>query len=332
MKSPQIDVTVIIATYNRCRSLEQTLRSLARQQVAGGFTWEAIVVDNNSSDGTRGVVESLPETQRGRFRYVFEGRQGKTYALNTAIAQARGEILAFTDDDVTLDPAWLMTLVTRVRDGRCAGAGGRIVPVWTDPKPRWLETEGPYRLGAVIVSLDLGPHPCFFSDLLPLGANLAIRADVLERLGAFRTDLGPTVGSQIRGEDSEICERLLGAGERLLYVPDAIVYHPVAKDRLRRRYFQDYYYAQGRAVTRYEGVPADATAYWGVPRYLLWAAGVRLARWMASCEVKRRFYHKLQFYYAVGRIAEARTLLAGNRSVAGAGASGPSRGTVGCHE
>ena len=303
-----IDATVILTTFNRCEHLRTALDSLQRQRVPEGFEWEVLVVDNNSSDDTRQVIESFAAREPGRIRYLFEGRQGKTFALNTAIAQAKGATLAFTDDDVTLDPEWLASLVTRMREYRCGGAGGRIVPTWTQPKPKWLETDGPFRLGSVVVSMDLVTIPSWFYDRLPLGANMAITADALRRVGLFRTDLGPTTGSLIRGEDSDICRRLLAAGERLLYVPDAVVFHPVDDRRVTRAYFERYYFDQGRALTREEGIAREAKLFVGVPRYLILSAGVKFVRWMASAGVKRRFYHKLQFCYALGRIVEARAL------------------------
>jgi len=303
-----ITATVIIATYNRARTLRTTLESLERQIVPAGFDWELLVVDNNSSDDTLDVVESFGAAMPGRIRYLFERQQGKSFALNTAIARARGEILAFTDDDVLLDPHWLASLVTRLREYGCACAGGRIFPAWAQKKPDWLETEGPYRLGSVVVSMDLGEQPCWFVDTLPLGANMAITARALRHIGPFRTDLGPTAGSEIRGEDSDICRRLLAAAERILYVPDAIAFHPVDDRRLHRSYFERYYFDQGRAVTREEGIPRAAVCYFGVPRYLIPQACMRLASWMLSTDVKRRFYHKLQFRYSLGRIVEARAL------------------------
>ena len=297
--------TVIIATYNRAATLRATLASIAAQRVPDGFEWELFVVDNNSNDDTREVVRSFAAAMP-HLRYLFERRQGKTFALNMAISRAHGQVLAFTDDDVLLDPHWLINLVTRLRDSGAACAGGRIFPAWTQPKPDWLETDGPYRLGSVVVSMDLGDRQCWFDDTLPLGANLAITADALRRIGPFRTDLGPTAGSEIRGEDSDICRRLLAAGEQILYVPDAIAFHPVDDRRLDRTYFERYYFDQGRAVTREEGIPQSAVCYFGVPRYLLPLLCMRFLSWMVSTDVKRRFYHKLQYRHVRGRIAEAR--------------------------
>jgi len=302
--------TVIVATCNRARTLRTTLETLAAQRVSGGFTWELLVVDNNSTDGTRAVIEAFVAAHPGRIRYLFEPRQGKTFALNTAIARARGSILCFTDDDVRLQADWLARLVSAMQQYRCGAVGGRILPEWTQPRPAWLETTGPYRLGSVIVSMDLGDAFCWFSDTdtLPLGASLAVTASALQRVGSFRTDLGPTTGSLIRGEDSDICRRLLSAGERLLYVPDAIAFHPVDDRRLTRAYFERYYFDQGRARTREEGLPAGAACWFDVPRYLIASACRKLAIWLLAGGVKRRFYHKLQFYYAAGRIVEARAL------------------------
>jgi len=303
-----IAATVIIATYNRAATLRATLESLAQQRVPDGFDWELIVVDNNSKDSTRQVIQAFAAGAPMRVRHLFEARQGKTFALNSAIADAKGAILAFTDDDVVVDPQWLGSLVTRLRDSGCACAGGRIVPAWQHPKPEWLETSGPYRLGSVVVSMDLGDEPCWFVDTLPLGANMAITADALHRVGLFRTDLGPAAGSEIRGEDSDICRRLLAAGERILYAPDAIVFHPVDERRLERTYFERYYFDQGRAITREEGIPGEAICYGGVPRYQIPPACRRLVSWVLSTDVKRRFYHKLQLWYTLGRMAEARAI------------------------
>ena len=66
-----------------------------------------LVVDNNSSDQTREVVEEFADRYPGRFRYLFEPQPGKSYALNSGIREARGTVLAFIDDDVTVEPSWL---------------------------------------------------------------------------------------------------------------------------------------------------------------------------------------------------------------------------------
>src|SRR6266852_954616 len=103
-------VTVILCTYNSCRSLATAPESVAASQMPDSVDWEVLVVDNNSSDRTRAVVEEFCRQHYSRFRYLFEQRQGTSYALNTGIREARGEILAFMDDDVIVEPTWLRNL------------------------------------------------------------------------------------------------------------------------------------------------------------------------------------------------------------------------------
>src|SRR5580658_11381821 len=103
-------ITVVICTYNRSASLGKTLASVAVSTMPDSVAWEILVIDNNSRDKTREVVEEFVHRYPDRFRYVFEPKQGKSNALNTGIREARGEILAFTDDDVTVEAGWLQNL------------------------------------------------------------------------------------------------------------------------------------------------------------------------------------------------------------------------------
>src|SRR5579862_1106876 len=103
-------ITVILCTYNRHQSLAAALESIADQHLPAGADWEVVVVDNNSSDHTREVVDQYCRKYPNRFRYVFEPQPGKSYALNTGIREAKGDVLAFMDDDVTVEADWLQNL------------------------------------------------------------------------------------------------------------------------------------------------------------------------------------------------------------------------------
>src|SRR5580704_1493640 len=107
-------ITVILCTHNRCRSLAKALESVAASQLSTSTDWEVLVVDNNSSDQTREAVETYCRRYPVRFRYVFEPQPGKSYALNSGIREALGEILAFMDDDVTVEPTWLQNLTANL--------------------------------------------------------------------------------------------------------------------------------------------------------------------------------------------------------------------------
>ena len=99
-----MNVTVVLCTYNRCESLAKALESVAQSAVPASVQWEVLIVDNNSKDGTQSVVEDFCRRHPGRFHYLFEPHPGKSHALNAGIREARGDVLAFMDYDVTLDP------------------------------------------------------------------------------------------------------------------------------------------------------------------------------------------------------------------------------------
>ncbi len=120
-----MNITVILCTYNRCQNLAKALDSVAASMLPESVEWEVLVVDNNSNDQTRELVEGFCHRYPGRFRYLFEPQQGKSYALNSGIRVSPSEILAFTDDDAIVEPDWLWNLTSALHDGEWAGAGER---------------------------------------------------------------------------------------------------------------------------------------------------------------------------------------------------------------
>src|SRR5260370_20743117 len=138
-----MDLTVIICTWNRARSLAAGLRSLEASIVPNGLEWEVLVVDNNSKDDTRAVCESFIAKDPRRFRYLFHGTQGKTNALNAGIREASSEILALTDDDLIVAPHWVADIYYAFQEFDCAAVGGKIVPVWNCRNPSWIPCDGP---------------------------------------------------------------------------------------------------------------------------------------------------------------------------------------------
>src|SRR5262249_21364990 len=137
---------------------------------------------------------------------------------------------------------------------------------------------------------------------------LSLKKEMFEKYGLFRTDLGPTAGSEVRGEDYEFCWRLLHAGERLRYAPKAIVFHPVDKRRADKHYFQTWYYGMGQSRPRIERTPEDAVRYFGFPRYMLGWYFRDLLLWLTSLTPRRRFYYKLQFCVTKGQMTEERKI------------------------
>jgi glucosyl-dolichyl phosphate glucuronosyltransferase len=295
-----MNVSVVLGTFNRAGSLGNTLESFSSLVVAEDLNWELLVVDNNSSDSTRQVVETFAPTANFPVRYIFEKRQGRSAALNAGIAEAKGEIVAFTDDDVLLHPDWLSNLKRTFDESDCAAFAGRVVPVWNHAKPDWLEMDGQF----AVVNYDLGDE---FKQIRipPLGANSAFRKDIFTKYGLFRLDLG--VNGQkhtITCDDTEFGERLIRANEKIMYCPSAIIYHPVDPNRTTRAYFLSWYYYNGVSLTRTFGVSREGVFWFGIPRWLYRELLGNFARWMLTLRGNRRFHHKLRTYRSVGHIVE----------------------------
>lgn len=301
-----MDISIIICTYNRCLTLGNVLEDIQNLHGSPEILWETLVIDNNSTDETKAVVESFARQGRGNVRYIFEERQGKSYALNTGIGAARGEIVAFTDDDVSIDPDWLLNIKKTFDQCACAGIGGKIIPVIPGEKPSWLRMDAPTPFMNVLGCFDYGDE-CRELRSPPFGANMAFRKQVLMTHGLFRLDLGPTMGNLMgKGEDSEISLRLISRGEKLMYVPDAVVFHRIQKEKVSRKSFQSYYFNYGRfrAKIGREEFSNTRIVYFGVPRYMFRILIRKALDWLLTFDSDHRFSNKLEYYEFFGRIAE----------------------------
>jgi glycosyltransferase involved in cell wall biosynthesis len=319
-----VNATVIVCTYNRCESLAQALRSIASSVLPDSVEWEVLVVDNNSRDQTRTVVEEISCHYPGRFRYLFEPRQGLSNARNAGISAAGGQILVFTDDDVTVDRLWLQNLTAPLLMGQWAGAAGRIRLESEFRPPRWMAITGPFNLGESLVQFDRGDQEGPL-DQPPFGANMAFRKIIFEKYGGFRADLGRCGESLIGNEDTEFAGRLMAAGERLYYVPSAVVNHPVHEDRLKKGYFRSYYFAHGRSVVRQTG---NKLSIWRIPRYCLREIRSKL-RWISSLDrhwflnTQGWFFCELLVLHTFGEIVEGYRSYYGAGSKTGSKTAGP---------
>lgn len=300
-----VDITVVLCTYNRCNSLAAALESVAVSRLPPSVSWEVFVVDNNSTDQTREVIEGFAFRNPGRFRYSFEPRPGKSNALNSAISNSNARILAFMDDDVQVEPDWLYMLTRIFDDPQYAGAGGRILPEAEFTPPAWLETSARYAL-APLAMFDLGPVAGRLQEP-PFGTNMAFRREVFVRYGDFRRDLGPRPGSEIRSEDTEFGMRLLQRGEHLWYEPAAVVHHKIARSRVTQHYFLKWWFDKARGDIREHGIPPGTRWYIaGIPLYLIRRLIAWTLRWLITFRSGPRFSAKLNLWVVVGAMKECR--------------------------
>jgi len=252
------DVSVVLSTYNRADRLPAALDALLAQ--SADIAYEVIVVDNNSTDATRTVVEQAAARSDGRLRYVFEPRQGLSYGRNAGIAVARSPIVAFSDDDVRVAPDWIAQL-KRTFDAHpeIDYVGGRVLPHWLASPPPWL-TDAHW---APLALQDYGDQPIVSGReraVCLVGANLAFRRRLFDVVGMFTPSLGRVKDGIGSTEDHDMQLRAWKAGIRGLYDPELRAEADVTPDRLTRNYHRRWHRGHGRhcAMMRLrELVPAD---------------------------------------------------------------------------
>ena len=306
--------SIVIATYNRAAMLKDTLESLSHLQPSA--PWEVVVVDNNSPDDTRAIVEAAAPSFPVALRYAFEKEQGRSAALNCGFRLAEGEIIVTTDDDVRVAPDWLDQIEFGLAAKQCDYVGGRVVPIWEAAPPRWLPRGGS-RLWAVIALLDYGPESIAFGKRVPLGVNMAMRREAIERAGGFDTTIGRKAGTLLGQEVREWCIRARAAGLRGFYVPELVVRHIIPAARLNKKYFRRWFYWRGisRAML-YERAGLDMEApeqtaldftkvphVFGVPRYLYrkaLASAAACLRAAARRDAVAAFEHELWVWFFAG--------------------------------
>jgi glycosyltransferase involved in cell wall biosynthesis len=297
-------ISVILCTYNRAQLLGKALESVAASVLPSLIEWEVLVVDNNSCDESRQVTETFCRRYPGRFRYFFESKAGKSHALNLGIRESRGDVLAFMDDDVVVQPTWLQNLTAALSGGEWAGVGGRILPEQSFSPPRWIPFQDRYALAPLAVfdpDLEAGRM-----DEAPFGTNMAFLRRVFEKYGGFRTDLGPQPGASAqKSEDSEFGHRLLAAGERLRYEPSAVVYHGVPQNRLQKKYFLAWWFDKSTADIRAFGVPRDERwSIAGIPISSFRRLAVWTLRWGVAINPSRRFSCKVKVWSVAAAMTE----------------------------
>ena len=295
-----------MSTYNRGALLKNALRSVLNQDATSSLSFEMIVVDNNSTDGTRGVIERLAATDP-RLRYVFEGKQGSSHGRNTGIRAARAPLIAFLDDDVRAEPDWLSSIVRAFGEHPEADVvGGRVLPLWPSPPPPWLTPEHWSPLALV----DFGDAPFAIDPGHPIclvGANLAVRRTVFDAVGGFAAAF-QLVGSRFVGsvEDHEFLLRVLRSGRVAIYDPRVTVHAEVQANRLDRAYHRRWHTGHGHFHSLLRTEEMERTGFGtlaGVPAHLYRQALGNLGGWLVSMlrgQRERAFVHELRVRFFIG--------------------------------
>jgi len=241
-------ITVLICTRDRAETLQRTLEELLCPVNVSGGNWEIVIVDNNSLDRTPQVCRTFKRKFPEHFNFCVETKPGKSNALNAGIAAAKGEVIAFTDDDVSCAPDYLQAIRMVFSQYPVDAVQGRISldcegghPVWLD---RFLGLTVGWREDATELSTLQGTL---------CGSNMIIRAEVFKKIGGFLSDLGP--GAIGLGEETELSLRMRAAGYRLAFAPQIAARHRLSKKRLTKGFIRRRFFQQGRAAAYYAPLP-----------------------------------------------------------------------------
>lgn len=232
-------LTVAICTKDRPENLARCLDSLLKLRSDENY-FEVLIVDNAPSDDrTKELVATLPNVD-----YVCEPKPGLDFARNRAIQEATGEILAYLDDDVTVDRKWLEGLKEAWADNPDAGAfTGLVFPYELETQAQILfEKRGGFRRGFEKIRygqvLQGNPlYPCG-AGIFGAGCNMAFKREVLIKLGGF--DEALDTGAPLPGGgDLDIFYRIIRGGYILAYEPQYLIYHQHRRKmaKLRRQYW-----------------------------------------------------------------------------------------------
>ena len=233
-------VCVVVPSVGRREGLQRLAAALCQQE-APSVPWDVVVVDNTPAGVvTAGDLHGLEAI------VVHEPQPGASAARNRGIAATSAPIIAFVDDDVVPDRAWLRRLVSPLlEDPDLDGTGGPVVLDRTAPRPRWLAGD---TIEAYYSSFDRqGARHELPNDGYVLTANAAFRREALTRVSGFDPALGPRPRAQLTNDDVDVCRKVLRTGGRILWVPEAVVVHDLPAARTTLRYLLRRAYAQGRS-------------------------------------------------------------------------------------
>jgi glucosyl-dolichyl phosphate glucuronosyltransferase len=299
----QVDVSVIVSSYNRCDMLPETIESLLAQE-ADGLCYEIIIVDNNSTDATKQVVESYMRDGRENLHYVFEGRQGVSHGRNAGIKIARAPIVAFADDDVRVARNWVATIKRAFDEHPEVNyVGGKVLPHWQTEMPLWITR---YHWSPLAIQ-DYGDTALYLNSerrLCLVGASLSFRREALDSLGLFAPDLQRVKDNIGSMEDLDLQLRAWQAGMQGLYIPELVATTEIPPARLTREYHRRWHTGQGHfyALLRLKEMEeSDKQRLFDLPAHLYKQSVMDVIGWLKhklsrdsdgafACETRLRFF------------------------------------------
>jgi glucosyl-dolichyl phosphate glucuronosyltransferase len=276
-----IAYSVALCTHDHADRLVRTLADL-RQLHLPDASWELLIIDNACSDDTTSLLSREPWPTGWQVRVVREEKLGLSNARNCAMREAQGEYLIFVDDDETPDPDWLRAFERLIRHHAPDAFGGPIEVLFEGERPAWLSDDLLGFLGELNradAAMRLTERGTSFN-----GGNFGVRKTVCEQVGAFDPDLGRKGTDNTGGEEVDFYRRLLAGGFTVWWTPEAVIFHRIQATKLKRSYFLDLHYRQGRM----EAIRKRGSASRIPPKYLLPQFGRAVAAWLKEWSARGR--------------------------------------------
>jgi hypothetical protein len=262
-------ITIIFCSHNGARTLPRMLDGLCAMR-SDGLPYKIVAVDSASTDETPRILKDY--VGRLPLTCLSEPRRGKNVALNRAIPEIEGDIVLMTDDDVIVDPHWMLRMKS-VFDAHpeIDVVGGRIEPLWPSLPPPWLLKAVPLIIAYAATPDDYEEGPC--GPQRVWGPNMAFRARLFREGLRFNERIGPD-GSKVyaMGSEVEFCRRLQRDGHKMWHASTAVVKHIIRDHQLTRRWLAGRAYRHGRGETRMApngGGDPSLKRVGGFPLYLL---------------------------------------------------------------
>jgi glycosyltransferase involved in cell wall biosynthesis len=213
--------------------------------ISKDLPWELIIVDNNSTDNTKEIVEEYKIKSGLDVVYVFEEKRGLANARNSGIREAKGEIIAFIDDDVIVDRNWLVNLHKAFEIYNPAVMGGKVLIQGELPVPKWFSKNISDPLGVFDRGDNIIIADSQYNGLVGIGANMSFKREIFDKFGFFKTDLGRKGNKLCMGEETELYWRIKNHGEKCIYYPFAIIYHCIDSKRMSKSYVRRWFFRIG---------------------------------------------------------------------------------------
>jgi len=232
-----VKVSIVIPTNGQSKNLRNALLSLQKQSFSAK-EYEVIVVENGSRGNAKQVVEEINDTYGNNVGYVYEPRPGLHYGRNTGAKVAKGDIVLYTDDDVTTDHHWIEEIYKCYDDPNVGAVGGKIVGGWEVEPPEWVWMFGTKKNIYPLTVIDLGEGIFELSKGYIVGANYSARKSVIFEVGGSNPDMFPPHLKYLNGDgECGFIDKVRAKGYKVIYNSKAVIEHCITGSRCTKEYF-----------------------------------------------------------------------------------------------